>query len=341
MTIKAARFVTGASGLELTADERRFIAESRPFGLIVFRRNVESRDQLRALCDEFRSLVGWHAPVLVDQEGGRVQRLGPPTWAKMPSASRLADAATSCGDDLLRIAGRLLAADLLDAGINVDCAPCLDLAIPGQSNVIGDRSYGADPDRVASLAGSLAQGLLDGGVLPVIKHIPGHGRALVDSHEKLPVVDTDLATLRSSDFRPFKALAHLPAGMTAHVVYTAIDPDRPATTSETMIRDIIRGEIGFDGLLFSDDVSMGALDGSLGDRSRRTLDAGCDLVLHCNGDLAEMQAVAEAAPMLSGPSLKRAEAALAHLTPADAADLPDLRARLAEVMSAAEGQAGV
>ncbi len=333
------RFVSGAAGPRLSAAERTFFAATSPFGLILFRRNIESPDQVRALVADFHDAVGRAAPVLVDQEGGRVQRFGPPHWPKLPSARRIAAAAMREGDDIARIAGRLLAHDLHALGVTVDCAPCLDLSIPGQSDVIGDRSFGADPATVARLGRALAEGLLAGGVLPVIKHVPGHGRALVDSHLALPVVEDGVDLLAASDFAPFAALADLPAAMTAHVVYTALDPSRPGTTSAVVIGDVIRGRIGFKGLLFSDDVSMGALEGSLGERARRCLDAGCDVVLHCNGDFAEMEAVAAATSVFEGEALARAEDALAAIRPPQPADVDALRARFEAAIAAADGLA--
>ncbi|WP_181702750.1 beta-N-acetylhexosaminidase [Chthonobacter albigriseus] len=326
-------FVTGVAGTVLTDDERRFLADARPWGMILFRRNVESPDQLRALTAEFRSIVGWEAPVLVDQEGGRVQRLTAPNWRKYPSARRLAEAAS--GDlALMRDTARLMAEDLRAAGITVDCMPNLDLGFPGQSEVVGDRAYAGDPAKVAAHGRAVADGLLAGGVLPVIKHIPGHGRATVDSHHALPVVTAPLADLEAADFAPFLALADLPAAMTAHVVYTALDPDWPATQSSVVIGEIIRGLIGFQGLLFSDDLSMNALTGSLGERAGFCLRAGCDIALHCNGILAEMEQVAAAAPELSGMALARAERALSFVRPPDTVDVAAINVRLDAALAA-------
>src|SRR6185437_6661948 len=211
-----------------------------------------------------------------------------------------------------RLEGRLLAADLKVLGLDVDCVPLADVPAPGGDPVIGDRAYGSEPGKVAAIAATIAEGLMAGGVLPVVKHLPGHGRATSDSHHRLPVVDTDRATLEATDFAAFKPLAGQPLGMTAHVVFSAIDPDAPATTSVTMVREVIRGFIGFRGLLMSDDVSMKALSGTIAERSRAAFAAGCDVVLHCNGDLGEMAAVAGAAQMLDGEAGKRAEAALAQ-----------------------------
>ncbi len=310
----ARAFISGLSGLTLTADERAFIREAQPWGLILFKRNVSKPEQVSELTKSFRDAIGRDAPILVDQEGGRVQRLGPPHWPVYPPGAvygALYDREKSLGLTCSRLAGHLLAADLRVLGIDTDCLPIADVPVEGHDPIIGDRAYGTEPGKVAAIAGAVAQGLLAGGVLPVLKHLPGHGRAKADSHHKLPVVDTDRATLEATDFAAFKPLANLPLGMTAHVVFSAIDPAQPATTSATMVREVIRGFIGFQGLLMSDDVSMGALSGTIADRSHAALRAGCDVVLHCNGDLAEMAAVAGAAPPLSGVAAKRADSALA------------------------------
>lgn len=308
-------FITGLAGPTVSPAERAFLREARPWGLILFKRNVSTPAQVAGLTHSFREIVGWQAPVLVDQEGGRVQRLGPPHWPPYPPGVRygvLYDREPAVGLAAARLAGHLIAYDLSSVGIDVDCLPLGDVPVPGGDAVIGDRAYGNRPDKVAALAGAIAKGLLAGGVLPVLKHLPGHGRATADSHHRLPIVDTDRATLESTDFAAFRPLAGLPLGMTAHVVFSAIDPAQPATTSGTMVREVIRGFIGFQGLLMSDDISMGALSGTLAERSRAALAAGCDIVLHCNGDLAEMSAVAGAVPELSGDAARRAQAALAQ-----------------------------
>jgi beta-N-acetylhexosaminidase len=282
--------------------------------MIIFKRNVSVPEQVQELIQSFRDVVGWEAPVLVDQEGGRVQRLGPPHWPAYPPGARygeLYDREPSAGIAAARFAGHLIAADLKPLGIDVDCLPLADVRTAGGDPVIGDRAYGNEPGKVAAIARAIAEGLQAGGVLPVLKHLPGHGRATADSHHKLPVVDTDRATLESTDFAAFRPLAGLPLGMTAHVVFSAIDPIAPATTSVTMVRQVIRGSIGFQGLLMSDDVSMNALSGTIAERSRDALAAGCDVVLHCNGDMNEMSAVAGEVPELSGDAAKRADAALA------------------------------
>lgn len=312
MTARA--FITGLSGFIISANERAFLREAQPWGLIVFKRNISSPEQLADLTKSFRDVLGREAPILVDQEGGRVQRLGRPHWPDYPPGARygeLYDRAPASGLAAARLAGHLIAADLRAVGIDVDCLPIADVPVPGGDPVIGDRAYGTEPGKVAAIAGAIAQGLQAGGVLPVLKHLPGHGRATADSHHKLPVVDTDRGTLEVTDFAAFRPLADLPLGMTAHVVFSAIDPIAPATTSVTMVQQVIRGFIGFRGLLMSDDVSMNALSGSLAERSRAALSAGCDVVLHCNGNLQEMTEVAGEAPLLSGEAARRADAVLA------------------------------
>jgi beta-N-acetylhexosaminidase len=310
----ARAFITGLAGLTITQDERAFLHAASPWGLILFKRNVGEPDQVSALAQSFRDVVGWHAPVLIDQEGGRVQRLGPPHWPAYPPGATYAslyERDASVGLAAARLGARLIASDLHAVGIDVDCLPLADVPVPGSDNVIGDRAYGTEAGQVAAIARAVADGLLKGGVLPVLKHIPGHGRATADSHLALPVVDTDRAVLEISDFAAFRPLADLPMAMTAHVVFNAIDAALPATTSATMIQEVIRAEIGFRGLLMSDDISMNALSGTLAERSRAAIAAGCDVVLHCNGRLAEMEDVAAAVPELAGDAAARADAALA------------------------------
>lgn len=311
----AAAAIYGCAGPALTEAERAFFREARPWGFILFGRNVRDPEQLKALTGELREAVGRHAPILIDQEGGRVQRLGAPHWPRYPAGRAYGLAAG--GDPLRRralawLGARLMASDLKAVGIDVDCLPVLDVPVKGAHDVIGDRAYAHDPEVVGALGRAAAEGLLAGGVLPVIKHIPGHGRAFADSHKELPVVRAGRDALEATDFRPFRMLSDMPLGMTAHVVYEAIDPTGPATTSKTAI-DLIRRGLGFDGLLMTDDLSMQALQGDFAGRTRAALAAGCDLVLHCNGDMAEMQAVAAAAPDLTGDSRRRAEAALARI----------------------------
>jgi beta-N-acetylhexosaminidase len=293
--------IFGCGGLTLTPAERAFFRDADPLGFILFGRNIRDPQQVRSLVAELRGAVGRaDAPVLIDQEGGRVARLKPPHWRDAPPAGRIGALVAARGIDAAceaaRINSRLLAAELAALGIDVDCAPVADVPVPDAHGIIGDRAYAADPVLVGKLAHAAAIGLLEGGVIPIVKHIPGHGRARADSHVALPVVDEPEATLERSDFLPFRTLAHLPWAMTAHVLYRAIDADHAATTSSRIISQVIRGWIGFDGVLISDDLSMEALTGDLAARARACLDAGCDLVLHCTGVLAEMQAIV---PVLS------------------------------------------
>ena len=330
-------FITGVSGPALTDAEREFLRDAQPWGLIIFKRNVANPDALRALVDDARSVLRRRAPVLVDQEGGRVQRLGPPHWPKYPPAAaygRLYDANRTEGLAAARLGARLIAADLAAVGIDVDCMPLADVPVAGADAVIGDRAFGAEPDKVSALAAAFAEGLQDGGVLPVVKHLPGHGRATADSHQKLPVVTAAKAALEATDFAAFRPLAGLPLAMTAHVVFTALDQTAPATTSPVIVREVIRGSIGFQGLLMSDDLSMAALSGSLGERTLAALAAGCDMALHCNGSMDEMRAVAEAAPVLAGDAARRAEAALARRKPAGEIDPAASRTEFAQRLSA-------
>jgi beta-N-acetylhexosaminidase len=329
-------FIAGVAGPSLSEAERAFMRESQPWGLILFKRNIVEPDALRRLTGDFRATLGRDAPVLIDQEGGRVQRMGPPSWPKYPPAGiygALYDRDRAAGLAAARLGARLIAADLTDVGIDVDCMPLADVPVAGADAVIGDRAFGARPDKVAALAGAFAQGLADGGVLPVLKHIPGHGRAAADSHQQLPIVTADRATLEATDFAAFRPLVRLPLAMTAHVVFTAIDAVAPATTSPAIVRDVIRGSVGFQGLLMSDDISMGALSGSLGERTRAAISAGCDVVLHCNGDMDEMLAVVAAAPRLEGEAARRATAALASRKPAAPIDLAARRAEFYALIS--------
>ena len=314
---QAKAMILGCGGTALTADEVGFFERHQPWGLILFARNIGTADEIAALTAHFRSIVGRRdAPVFIDQEGGRVQRIREPITRRYPTGAALGALYArdkTVGMQAARMMSRLHAADLLPLGINADCLPVLDVPQPGAHDVIGDRAYGHDPQTVADMGLAAAKGLLDGGVLPVIKHIPGHGRAMVDSHHALPVCDTPLEQLREHDFAPFAQLADMPMAMTAHVVYQALDPDNPATTSRRVIADIIRGEIGFDGLLMSDDLSMRALSGDFAERARATFAAGCDVVLHCNGLMEDMEPVAEATPWLDGDALRRARETMAFI----------------------------
>ena len=325
-------FITGVSGLELSAAEREFIRAERPWGFILFKRNIETPDQVSALVKELRNCLGEaDAPVLIDQEGGRVARLGPPHWPAYPPGAvfgALYDLDPALGLQAARLSSRLIAADLIDLGVTVDCLPLADVPVAGADAVIGNRAYGTEPAKVAAIARAVTGGLEQGGVLPVLKHIPGHGRATADSHFRLPTVDTPREELERTDFAAFQPLADLPMAMTAHVVFSALDPAQPATTSATIIRQVIRGAIGFQGLLMSDDVSMNALAGSITERTRAIVNAGCDMVLHCNGKLDEMRDVARETPELTGEALQRANRALASRKQPEPLDRQAARAEL-------------
>ena len=331
------RAIYGCAGPVLSADEVAFFRETQPWGFIVFGRNILDRDQLRALTQSLRETVNDPmAPILIDQEGGRVARLKPPQWQERPPMARFGDLYATNAEaarEACYLNARLIAHDLCDVGINVDCLPVLDVPIDGADMIIGDRAFSRDPSVIIDLGRVVIEGLMEGGVLPVMKHIPGHGRANADSHLALPRVATGAEELSATDFVTFRSLDQCPMAMTAHVVYDAIDPQRPATTSPKVIRDVIRGQMGFDGLLMSDDVSMNALSGPLSVRTKAALFAGCDVVLHCNGKIEEMREVGEEAKTLDGIALKRAQHALSHLTPPDAFDPAAANARLAELLS--------
>jgi beta-N-acetylhexosaminidase len=337
-------FITGVSGPELSAAERDFIRAECPWGFILFKRNIETPAQVTRLINELREEIGRpDAPVLIDQEGGRVQRLGPPNWPIYPAGAvfgRLYDIDPAAGLAAARFSARLIAADLDEVGVSVDCLPLADVPVSGANAVIGERAYGTEPAKVAAIARAVTEGLEEGGVLPVLKHIPGHGRATADTHFSLPVVDTSREELEQSDFAPFRALADLPMAMTAHVVFSALDPAQPATTSATIIDEVIRGLIGFQGLLMSDDVSMNALAGSISDRTRALLAAGCDMVLHCNGKLEEMHEVARVTPELSGKALARAGRALLSRKAPQPFDRVKARAELDALVDRAGASAG-
>lgn len=309
-------FISGCSGLSLTSDEKKLFKAQQPWGLMLFGRNCQSRKQLLALTEEFRDCVGRKdAPVLIDQEGGRVQRMSPATgqWRKYPAPAvyeRYYHEYPLHALRVVRNVGRLMAVDLDEVGINVNCVPVLDVPQKDASRIIGDRAYGSSPETINVIARQHVAGFAQGGILPVMKHAPGHGRALVDSHLELPRVDASRAALEIADFRTFAAFADCPMAMTAHVVFTAIDEKAPATLSRIVLRNLLRKQIGFNGLLMTDDLSMKALGGSFDSRVKAALHAGCDVVLHCNGDFNEMQEVAEAAGVLGGKSMARAKAAL-------------------------------
>ena len=332
-------FIIGVAGTTLNADERAFIAAEHPWGFILFKRNIETPEQVTRLVAELKTCAGRSdVPVLIDQEGGRVQRLGPPHWPAYPPGAlfgKLHDLDPALGLSAARLSARLIAADLCELGITVDCLPLADVPVAGADAVIGDRAYGTEPGKVAAIARAVTDGLEQGGILPVLKHIPGHGRANADSHLRLPTVDTPLNDLETTDFAAFRPLVDLPMAMTAHVVFSALDPVHPATTSATIINQAIRGVIGFQGLLMSDDVSMNALSGSIAERTRAAFLAGCDMVLHCNGQLAEMREVAAETPELSGKALQRASRALASRGAPQPFDKAAARAELEAMMSTA------
>ena len=315
--VKQSAAIFGCAGLSLTAEEQYLFREVDPLGFILFARNIQDANQVRLLVDALRDCTGREdALVLIDQEGGRICRLPSPHWRAAPPALKFGvlyetDPDAACEAAWLN--GRLLAHDLSGLGINVDCVPVLDLLFPKAHGIIGDRSFGRNPETVAVLGRATCEGLLAGNVLPVIKHIPGHGRATVDSHDELPMVETPRDELEATDFRPFQALAGMPLAMTAHVIFSAIDRKEPATTSSTVVNEIIRGYIGFDGLLLSDDLSMKALSGDMATRTRAALASGCDVALHCNGEFREMTAVTEACGTLSATAVDRLTRALARL----------------------------
>lgn len=331
MGLKA--FITGCAGFDLSTDERRFFARERPCGLILFRRNCKTPAQVRRLTETFREAVDdGDAMVLIDQEGGRVQRLAPPHWRRYPPARAfglLHERDQNKGLAAAYGSARLMAQELRAAGVTVDCAPVLDIPVPGAHDIIGDRAYGVRPQAVAALARAVAQGLLNGGVAPVIKHIPGHGRARADSHVSLPVIEASPEELQGSDFQPFAALSDMPLAMTAHVLIPTLDAGRAASLSPRIIGEVIRKQIGFDGLLMCDDIGMGALSGSLAERAAAVLAAGCDVALHCSGDPAEMAAVAEAVPELGGRAAERFRAALGRIAEPRPFEGPALAAALA------------
>jgi beta-N-acetylhexosaminidase len=332
------RAIYGCSGPVLTAPERDFFRDVKPWGFILFGRNIENPAQIRALVANLRDTVAdGCAPVLIDQEGGRVARLKPPHWHERPPAARFGaayDENPETAREATYLNARLIAHDLAGLGINVDCLPVLDVPVAGAHDIIGDRAFATDPSVEIDLGRAQIEGLMEGGVLPVMKHIPGHGRAGTDSHHLLPRVTAEAEELSASDFVPFRSLDTCPMAMTAHVVYDSIDPQRPCTISPKVIRDVIRGEIGFDGLLMSDDLSMKALDGPLAARAKAALFAGCDVVLHCNGDMKEMKDVALEARTLDGAALKRAEHALSLLLTPEPFDPKAAEAHLADLLGA-------
>ena len=335
MHLSAAIF--GMAGVSLTPEEVSFFSRIKPFGFILFARNCESPEQIKNLVRQLKEVSGRdNLPILIDQEGGRVARLKPPHFPLFPPAGAFAQLAGKDMEGAIRatyLNARLIAHELYNLGITVDCAPLADLPIHGAHDVIGDRAFGKTAKQVIELADSFAKGLIDGGVVPVLKHIPGHGRACADSHLELPVVDTSLEILRKTDFVPFKALSHLPMAMTAHVLYTAIDSEKMATVSPATIK-LIREELGFDGLLMSDDLSMKAMKGDFTQRTRDVLSAGCDIVLHCNGDMAEMLAIEKGLLSLSGRALERAEKSMVGAGKAKEFDVAEARVSVNNLLNA-------
>jgi len=316
--------IYGLAGLVMSADERAFFRVARPAGYIVFRRNIESREQLRALTDSLRDLEGHdEVPILIDQEGGRVARMRPPIWPTFPSGEafdRLYQVAPSSAIEAARVNARALGLMLHEVGVTIDCLPMLDVRQPGATDIVGDRALGSEPMQVSALGRAILDGLASAGVLGVIKHIPGHGRALVDSHKELPVVDAG-EDLLAVDLEPFERLRDAAMGMTSHLLYTHWDKERPASQSPIVIRDIIRDRIGFDGFLMSDDIGMEALAGDHGTRAAACVDAGCDVALHCDGQMEHMVRVANAVGALTPEAETRLARAMAmRFTPDDEMD---------------------
>lgn len=331
-------FICGLKGTGLADEERAFLRDTRPWGVILFKRNIGEPDEIRRLCQAVReALERKDAPILIDQEGGRVQRIGPPQLRAYPTGAvygQLYGLNPLLGVEAAHLGARLMALDLAGLGISVDCVPLLDVPAEGVTPAIGDRTLGGTVDSVTTLGGAQIDGMLSGGVLPVIKHLPGHGRARVDSHQELPRVDAPLAALQARDFAPFRLLAgKAPLGMTAHVVFSAIDDSAPATLSGAVIANIIRGRIGFDGVLMTDDISMKALSGGFRGRAEAAIRAGCDVVLHCNGELGEMTEIAAGAPELAGDALRRTERALAQRTDPAPVDRAALEARFDSLLA--------
>lgn len=322
--------IYGLSGFALTPDERDFFADADPAGFILFQRNCGDPDQLRALTADLRGISGrGDVPILIDQEGGRVARMKPPHWPAFPTGWAFADLyekAPASAIEAARANARALALMLRDAGINVDCLPLLDVRQPKADEIVGDRALGAEPMQVAALGRAILDGFASAGVVGVVKHIPGHGRAMCDSHKALPVVEASEDEL-AVDLEPFETLNWAPMGMMAHVVYTAWDSERPASQSPTVIEEVVRGRIGFDGWLMSDDLGMEALSGGPGERAAGVIEAGCDVALHCSGKIDEMIAVAKAVPAMGERSGERLRQAM--LIAAEESDGPDFEALIA------------
>lgn len=332
-----AAVIYGLEGTELTPNERAFFKSAEPWGFILFQRNCASRAQVRKLTESLHALTGRELlPILIDEEGGRVQRLKPPEWRTRPAMrtfGKLYEIDRARGTEAAKLNAQLIAEDLAELGVTIDCVPSLDVPVPGSDNIIGDRAFGGDPSEVAALGRVVAETMFAAGVLPVIKHMPGHGRAGVDTHKALPRVSAPREALSRTDFAPFKALSDQALGMSAHVIFEAVDPDLPATLSPKVIADVIRGEIGFDGLLMTDDLNMEALQGSVASRASRALQAGIDVILHCNGELAEMEEIAKIVPKLTGRSKARADRAIQLLKrPRAQVKITEVEQRLRELL---------
>ena len=325
--------ITDAEGLRLTSEEKVFFRDANPFGFILFARNIDTPEQVRALCAEMRDAVGRDAPITIDQEGGRVQRMRAPTWTEWSAPLDFVAQAGANAEKAMYLRYRLIASELYSVGIDSNCAPLVDLALSETHGFLRNRCYGGDPVEVAKLGRAVSNGLLDGGVLPIIKHMPGHGRATIDSHFDLPRVNAPLDALLEEDFAPFRELKDVPMGMTGHLIFEAIDT-RPSTLSPKVI-DVIRTQIGFDNLLMTDDISMKALAGNLTETSRSAIEAGCDVILHCNATLDERREVVEAAGEMSEAAQARAVRALAARKTPDDIDIPALRAQLETLLDTA------
>ena len=328
MTVGA--YIFGCIGSKLSKKEFDFFKESQPWGFILFSRNIESKAQVKLLTMELRESVGRNAPILIDQEGGRVQRMRSPEWMEyLPAFTQVKKSGSHAGR-VMYLRSRLIALELNEIGIDVNCAPVADLLKPNTHTILADRCYGETVEDVVKISRAVATGLLDGGVLPVVKHIPGYGRAVVDGHEQLPIVREPLEVLTRTDFLPFKSLADLPISMTAHITYTSID-DTPATISKKML-SLIRNDLGYKNLIITDDISMGALEGSIFERSKSSIDAGCDIVLHCNGDLKEMIDVANASGQLTSQGEERSQFALEQKRPPKEESIDELQYELSKLM---------
>lgn len=334
-TLPPKAVIAGFSGKELTPEEQSFFSKNNPLGFILFGRNIEDKAQVKRLVRSLKECVQREdVPILIDQEGGRVARLKKPHFRGAPPAGVFASIAKfspETAKEGVYLNALLMAKELHELGITVDCAPVADVPVPGAHDIIGDRAYGNTPEKVTYLARAVAEGLLQGGIIPIMKHIPGHGRAYADSHEDLPVVDASKKTLEQWDFATFKALADIPWAMTAHILYTALDAKRPATLSPDVI-EMIRHDIGFNGVLISDDLSMKALKGSFADRTQSALNAGCDIVLHCNGEMQEMEEIMAHATFLSDQAITRLEAGKKRLQHENMPDVMSMEARLGDIL---------